>query len=409
MIKWGRLTTFFVLVVLIFGIIFSTSKMLYTRIPLGLDLQGGIDVLYQIGSNGQTVTTSDITATVAALSNRINVLGVSEPQIQVENGNRVRVDLAGKFNQLQARQFLSQEANLAFKSPTGQVLMTGKDVKDNAHYEADPTTGAPDVAITFKDAAKFEAITQKYLHQRVSIWLNNKMIDDPTIQSVISGGNAVIQGSPSVQEAVNLAKLLNAGALPLPLHELSSMTVGPSLGQAALHATLIAALVAVILIFVFMILIYRLPGVVAVLSLCAYIYLVIAVFAGLQVTLTLTGLAALVLGIGMAVDANIITYERIKDELRNGKSLQSSVVSGQRKALRTILDANVTTLIAGIVMYWYGTGDVRGFGVALITSILVSLMTAVFLSRTLLQLLTRANLVKNSWLYGAKRKVAASK
>ncbi len=409
MIKWGRLTTFFVLVVLIFGIIFSTSKMLYSRIPLGLDLQGGIDVLYQIGGPGQKVTSNDITATVAALSNRINVLGVSEPQIQVENGNRVRVDLAGKFNQLQARQFLSQEANLEFKSPSGHVLMTGKDIMDNAHYEADPTTGAPDVAITFKNPSLFQAITQKYLKQKVSIWLNNKMIDDPTIDSVISGGNAVIQGSPSVQAAVSLAKLLNAGALPLPLHELSSMTVGPSLGHAALHATLIAALVAVILIFAFMIFMYRVPGIVAVFALCGYIYLVVAVFAGLQVTLTLTGLAALVLGIGMAVDANIITYERIKDELRNGKSLQSSVVAGQRKALRTILDANVTTLIAGIVMYWYGTGDVRGFGVALITSILVSLLTAVFLSRTLLQLLTRSNLVKNTWLYGAKRKVAATK
>ena len=409
MIKWGRLTTFFVLVVLIFGIIFSTSKMLYSRIPLGLDLQGGIDVLYQIGSNGQTVTSNDIKATVAALSNRIDVLGVSSPQIQVENGNRVRVDLAGKFNQLQARQFLSQEANLQFRSPTGKVLLTGKDISDNAHYEADPTTGAPDVAITFKNAAVFQSITQQYLNQRVSIWLNNKMIDDPTIQSVISGGSAVIQGSPSVQAAVTLAKLLNAGALPVPLHELSSMTVGPSLGQAALHATLIAALVAVILIFAFMILMYRLPGVVAVVALCAYIYVVIAVFAGIQVTLTLTGLAALVLGIGMAVDANIITYERIKDELRNGKSVQSSVVAGQRKALRTILDANVTTLIAGIVMYGYGTGDVRGFGVALITSILVSLLTAVTLSRLLLQLLTRSNLVKNQWYYGAKRKVAATK
>lgn len=409
MIKWGRLTTFFVLVVLIFGIIFSFSKPLYTKIPLGLDLQGGFDVLYQIGNNGQTVTSNDVTATVAALSNRINALGVSEPQIQVENGNRVRVDLAGKFNQLQARQFLSQEAILEFKSPTGQVLLTGKDISDNAHYEADPTTGAPDVAITFKNPEQFAAITKKYLGQKVSIWLNNKMIQDPTIESVISGGQAVIQGSASVQAAINLAKLLNAGALPLPLHELSSMSVGPSLGQSALHATLLAGVIAVILIFAFMLFMYRLPGLIAIISLCAYIFMIIVVFAGIQVTLTLTGLAALVLGIGMAVDANIITYERIKDELRNGKSLQSSVVSGQRKALRTILDSNVTTLIAGIVMYWYGTGDVRGFAVALIASIIVSLLTAVFLSRTLLQLFTRSNLIKNTWLYGASRKVVATK
>ncbi len=408
MIKWGRLTTFILLVVIILGATIFTSRMLYTRIPLGLDLQGGFDVLYQIGNSNQNVTASDVAATVAALENRVNTLGVSEPLIEVEGTNRVRVDLAGKFNQYQARKFLSAEANLQFKSPTGQVLLTGRDLV-GAHYAADPNTGAATVAVQFKDPAKFAAITQKYLNQRVSIWLNGHMLQDPTIDSVIPNGQAVISGNFTLQSATNLANLLKAGALPFPLHELSSMSVGPTLGQAALHATLFAGALAVILIFIFMILMYRLPGLIAVLALVAYSYVLIAVFAGFPITLTLTGLAALVLGIGMAVDANIITYERIKDELRNGKSLQSSVVAGQRKALRTILDSNVTTFIAGCVMYAYGTGDVRGFAVALIASIIVSLLTAVLLSRSLLILLTKSSIVKNPWLFGAKRKAEAAR
>lgn len=408
MIKWGRLTTFIVLVVMIFAIVISTSSKLYTRIPLGLDLQGGFTVLYQVGNSNQVLTANDMSATVAALENRVNEIGVSEPSIEVENGNRISVSLAGQFNQVSARSFLSKEANLVFKSPQGKILMTGKDLESNAHYESDPTTGAPEVVVQFKNPALFQQVTQTYLHQPVSIWLNNKMIDNPVIQDVITNGQATISGSSSAQSAIQLAQLLNAGALPFPLHELSSTSVGPTLGQAALHSTLLAGAIGVSLIFLFMILMYRLPGLIAVVALVAYSYVLIAVFAGMQVTLTLTGLAALVLGIGMAVDANIITYERIKDELRNGKSLQSSVILGQRKAIRTILDSNITTLIAGIVMYSYGTGDVRGFAVALIASILVSLLTAVFLSRTLLLQFTKANVVKNTWLFGVRRKAVNS-
>ncbi len=405
MVKWGRLTTFLIIVVMIFGIVLSTSRALYTKIPLGLDLQGGFSVLYQVGNGKQALTASDMSATVAALQSRINTLGVSEPSITVQNGGRISISLAGKFNQVTARQFLSSQANLEFKSPTGQVLMTGKDVNSNAHYSAG-TTGQPGVDITFKNPALFGSITTKYLGQRISIWFDNKMISDPQIKNTITGGNARISPMSSYQSANQLAQLINAGALPFPIHQLSSTSVGPTLGQAALHATLFAGEIAVAVIFIFMIVMYRLPGLIADIALLAYSYVLIAVFAGLQVTLTLTGLAALVLGIGMAVDANIITYERIKDELRNGRSLQSSVIAGQRKAIRTILDSNMTTLIAGIVMYGYGTGDVRGFAVALIASIIVSLMTAVFLSRTILLLFTKANVVRNTWYFGAKRKVA---
>lgn len=409
MIRWGRLTTLILAVLFIFSMTIFTAPMLYKKIPLGLDLQGGFDVLYQIGNGKESVSANDVRATVAALENRVNSIGVSDPSIDVENGDMVRVELAGTFNQVAARKFLSAEAVLQFKSPEGKVLLTGKDLVSNAHYEADPTTGAATVALQFKNAAQFAAITQKYLNQPVSIWLNGKELEAPKIDSVIPNGQAVISGNFTLQSATNLASLLNAGALPYPLHELASTSVGPTLGQTALHATLFAGAMAVALIFLFMIIMYRIPGLVAVVALVAYSYVLIAVFRGFPITLTLTGLAALVLGIGMAVDANIITYERIKDELRNGKSLQSSVVAGQRKALRTILDSNVTTFIAGCVMYAYGTGDVRGFAVALLASIIVSLLTAVLLSRSLLILLTKSNLVKDPWLFGGKRKVEAAR
>lgn len=408
MIKWGRFTTWILIVIIIFGLTFSVGPKLFAKIPLGLDLQGGFDVLYQIG-NGQNITAADLNSTISALTNRVNTLGVADPLIEVDNGNRVRVELAGVFNQTAARQFLSAEANLQFKSASGKVLMTGKDLMNNAAYEPDPTYGYPDVSLQFKNPALLASVTKTYLGKPMEIWLNGKMIQNATIQSVITNGKAVISNMPSVQYAQNLANLLNAGALPLPLHELSSSSVGPTLGRAALHATLLAGALAILLIFLFMLVMYRVAGLVAVIALVAYSLLLLGVFAGFPITLTLTGLAALVLGIGMAVDANIITYERIKDELRNGKSLQSSVVAGQRKALRTILDSNVTTFIAGVVMYGYGTGSVRGFAVALIASIIVSLITAVFLSRSLLMLLTRSNLVKNPWLYGARTKEVAKR
>lgn len=408
MIKWGRLTTLILIVVIIFSLTISSGKYLFSKIPLGLDLQGGFDVLYQIGNGGPGITANDVSATVAALTNRVNTLGVSEPLIEVEGTNRVRVELAGVHDPYQARKFLSAEADLQFRSPTGQVLLTGRDLVSNAHYEADPNTGQPDVAVQFKDPAKFAAITQKYLGKQIAIWLNGKELQAPTVQQVIPNGQATISQT-SVNDAITLANLLNAGALPYPLHELSSTTVGPTLGQAALHSTLFAAGAAIVLIFLFMLFMYRLPGLIAIFALVAYTLALVAVFAGFPVTLTLTGLAALVLGIGMAVDANIITYERIKDELRNGKTLQSAVIAGQRKALRTILDSNVTTFIAAAVMYGYGTGDVRGFAVALIASIIVSLLTAVLLSRSMLILLTRSNIVKNPWLFGGKRNEVAQR
>lgn len=417
--RWGRFITFLVIVLAVLGLTAGTSLQLWKTIPLGLDLKGGFDLLYQIEPGpGQTLNKQGINAAVQAVELRVNSLGVGSPIIDVENGNQIRVQLAGVFNQQQAEQLIGQTANLeiygnAVQEKNGTVvpaqktapLLTGKDLESNAHWGQDPNTGQNVVDLTFKNAAKWASITKQYLGKPIYVFLNGKLLTAPTVNQVIPNGQTEISGGnlSSPEACITLAKQLNAGALPYPLKLISETSVGPSLGAASLQATMWAGLIAIILIFLFMIVVYRMAGLIADISLVAYTYLLLLTFSGLHVVLTLSGLAALVLGVGMAVDANIITYERVKDELRNGKSLQSSVISGNKRALRTILDSNATTFIAGAVMYWFGQGDIRGFAIALMLSIVISLLTAVLLSRAMLLLFTRSNVVKRPWWFGMRK------
>ncbi|BCJ88134.1 protein translocase subunit SecD [Effusibacillus dendaii] len=407
--KWSKLVTLLLVVAVFAALAGTTTTKLWKGIQLGLDLQGGFDVLYQVQPTAtDKVTPEGVIATQQALERRANAFGGSEPNISIEGTDRIRVQLAGIQNQDEAKRILGEPAKLEFRAPDDKtVLLTGADLKSNARYQQDPNTGAAVVAVEFKEPKKFEDVTTKYLGQQVGIFLNDKPLSKPKIETVISTGQAVITGMANPQEATRLAQLLNAGALPYPIKELSSMSVGATLGQAALQKTLYAAVVAFALIFAFMIVVYRLPGLIANIALLMYIYLLLAVFDGLKIVLTLPGLAALVLGVGMAVDVNIIAYERIKDEFRSGKTLLSSVIMGQKRSMRTIIDANTTSLIAGAIMFWFGTGQVRGFAIAHMISILVTFLTAVLLSRWMLQLLIRSNLVKNPWWFGASKKGAA--
>jgi protein-export membrane protein SecD len=355
-----------------------------------------------------------VSAAVQAVETRVNALGVSSPTIAVENGTQIRVDLAGAFNQQQAEQMIGKTADLrmygqAIQEKNGQwqpvastLLATGKDLQSNSQWTTDPNTGQNVVTLDFKNPQQWYNITKQYLTKPIYVFLNGQLLTDPVIQQVMSDGRSEISGGSlnTSQACITLAKQLNAGALPYPLQLVSSTNVGPTLGIASLKATMWAGLAAIILIFLFMLTLYRVAGLIADLSLVAYLYLVLVVFAGLHVVLTLPGLAALVLGVGMAVDANIITYERIKDEMHNGKSFMSSVIAGTQRALRTIIDSNSTTFIAGAVMYWFGQGDIRGFAIALMISIISSLLTAVMMGRLMLLLLTRSNVVNRPWWFG---------
>ncbi|MCL6636837.1 MAG: protein translocase subunit SecD [Alicyclobacillus sp.] len=420
--KWGRFAVFLVLVAVILGLSGETSLRIWRHIPLGLDLQGGFELLYQIqASPDKPLTPDGVNAAIQAVELRANSLGVGSPVIELEGSDQIRIDLAGAFDQQQAEKIIGQTADLrmygnATQDKTGKwvpdtktLLATGADLKSNSRWATDPTTGQNVVTLEFKDPKKWQKITTDYLGKPIYVFLNDQLLTDPVIQDIMSNGQSEISGpSLSTPEACQeLAKELNAGALPYPLKLVSSTNVGPSLGAASLHATLWAGAVAIVLIFLFMLLLYRIAGLIADIALVAYLYLVLLTFAGLHVVLTLPGLAALVLGVGMAVDANIITYERIKDEVRNGRSLQSAVTTGNQRALRTILDSNATTFIAGAVMYWFGQGDVRGFAVSLMLSIVISLLTAVLLSRGLLLLYAKSGLTQRAWWFGAGKEVAA--
>ncbi|MBX5437109.1 MAG: protein translocase subunit SecD [Alicyclobacillaceae bacterium] len=417
--KWGRFAGFLAIVLAILGVTAGTSAHLWKSVKLGLDLQGGFDLLYQVQpTKDNPLTPQGMQAVLQAVQLRVNSIGVTSPVVEKEDRDKVRVELAGTFDQQSAERLIGKTADLEIYGaakqtkdgkwvPVGKPLIGGKDIKSGARWAVDPNNNENVVEVTFKDAKKWGDITTKYVGKTIYTFLDGQLINQATVQEPILNGNTEITGLGSAEACQELAKELNAGALPYPLKLVSSTNVGPSLGTASLRATMWAGLAAVVLIFAFMAALYRVAGLIADVALVAYAFLLLVAFVGLGVVLTLPGLAALVLGMGMAVDANIITYERVKDEMRSGKSLMSSIIAGNRRALRAIVDSNATTFIAGAVMYWFGQGDIRGFAVALMLSIVVSMLTAVLLSRAMLLLLARSNVIRKPWWYGIGRGVVA--
>ncbi|MFT4399908.1 protein translocase subunit SecDF [Bacillus sp. SW14] len=425
--KKGRLIAFFLLVLLIGTGLGYFTKPAANNITLGLDLQGGFEVLYDVQpvKKGDKITKDVLVSTVEALNRRANVLGVSEPNIQIEGNNRIRVQLAGVTNQNRAREILATEAQLSFRDANDKELLNGADLVENgAKQTYDGTTNEPIVTIKLKDADKFGEVTKKVMNMapnnQLVIWLDYekgdsfkkevqkehpKYVSAPNVSQELNTTNVKIEGHFTAQEAKDLASILNAGALPVKLTEKYSTSVGAQFGQQALQDTVFAGIIGIAIIFLFMLFYYRLPGFIAVITLSVYIYITLQVFDWMNAVLTLPGIAALILGVGMAVDANIITYERIKEELKLGKSVRSAFRSGNRRSFATILDANITTIIAAVVLFIFGTSSVKGFATMLILSILTSFITAVFLSRFLLSLLVESRWFdrKKGW-FGVKKK-----
>jgi preprotein translocase subunit SecD len=401
-VKYSRLVIFIILAVLIIGTVLTTSQTIWGRITKGLDLRGGFEVLYQAAPH-QKVNTDILNQTASAIRNRIDILGVTEPDLTIEPPNRIRVQIAGVKDQQKAREIIGKPAQLTFRDPTGKkILLKGTELKPGSAKVGYDQTNSPVVEIQLTNAKKFEDITRKYIGQPMPIYLDENQLSAPTIVQAIPGGLAQISGQSSVTEAQDLASLLNAGALPIKLTEKQSYAVDASLGEDALRGSLQAGAYAVLAIFIFVIGYYRLPGFVSVLTLIAYGYLVLLVFDVLNMTLTLPGLAAFILGIGIAVDANIIMNERIREELRHGKSIRSAVKTGSRRSFLTIIDAHVTTIVAAFLLFFFGTAGVKGFAVSLIAGIIVSLITAVALSRIMVNLLIQSNLIKKPAWFNVK-------
>ncbi|MBP0723829.1 protein translocase subunit SecDF [Bacillus sp. RG28] len=423
MVKRNRIVAFFLIVAVLAAVIGTTVMSTAKSIKLGLDLQGGFEVLYKVKpiEKGDKIDQSVLLSTATALEKRVNVLGVSEPNIQVEGKDRIRVQLAGVKDQAKARSILSTEANLTIRDVNDHVLMSGKDLKPGGAKSSFDENGHPDVVITFKDASKVKQVTQKVLNMgppnnMMVIWLDfqegkdsfkkesakphPKYLSAASVNQVFTQDSLSIVGpSFTVKNAKELADLLDAGALPVNLEEMYSTSIGAKFGQDALHETIFAGAIGIAVIYLFMLFFYRLPGLIACIMLSAYLYLTLLVFDWMNAVLTLPGIAALILGVGIAVDNNIITYERIKDELKLGKSVAAAYRAGNHRSFGTIFDANITTLLAAVVLFAFGTSSVKGFATSLMVSIFVSFVTAVFGSRLLLSLLVQSRYLnkKKSW------------
>ncbi len=412
----GRLVAFLLLIVLFATTISGTSKSILKDVKLGLDLQGGFEVLYEVQplKEGQVIDEKVVSDTADALNSRVNVLGVSEPNIQIESNNRIRVQLAGVENQQQARDLLSTQANLTFRDANDNLMLDGDDLKAGGAKPSFNQFNEPIVTLELKDASKFGQITTEISRMPAPsnvlvIWLDfeegvdsfyselakeePKFISAPSVKEPIHSSGVEISGSFTPAETKQLAGILNAGALPVQLEEVYSTSVGAQFGEQALDKTITAGIVGVSLIFLFMLLYYRLPGLIAVITLSIYIYLILVAFTAINGVLTLPGIAALMLGVGMAVDANILTYERVREEIRVGKSIRSAFQSGAKSSFTAILDANITTLLAAVVLFQFGTSSVKGFATMLIISIIVSFLTAVWGSRLFLGLLVNSGIL----------------
>ncbi|QIN26542.1 protein translocase subunit SecDF [Staphylococcus chromogenes] len=427
--KVSRLVAFLLLVVLLFGGMAATYKNVIKDVYLGLDLQGGFEVLYQVKplSDGDKIDKTAVQSTAKTLERRVNVLGVSEPKIQVEDQNRIRVQLAGVKDQEQARKILSSQANLTIRDSEDKVKLTGKDlVQGSAKQEFKQNTNQPAVTFKLKDSDKFKKVTEeisKKPENVMVVWLdyqkgdsyqkektkeNPKYVSAASVDQPINSPNVEIsggfQGEKGVTEAKQIADLLNSGSLPVKLDEIYSTSVGAQFGQDALQKTIFASIIGISIIYLFMLFFYRLPGLIAVITLTTYVYLTLVAFNFISGVLTLPGLAALVLGVGMAVDANIIMYERIKDELRIGRNLKQAYKKANKSSFITILDANLTTVLAATVLFFFGESSVKGFATMLLLAILMSFVTAVFLTRILLSLIVYSNFFKKKlWWFGVKK------
>ncbi|NLU51120.1 MAG: protein translocase subunit SecD [Syntrophomonadaceae bacterium] len=371
------------------------------HINLGLDLRGGVHVVMEAKEKpGQKITEDTIKKAIGVLWKRVDGLGVKEPIIQGQGDRRVILELAGVKDPEEAVRTIGKTAELQFVDENHKVLVTGENLKD-AKATLDPQTNEPKVALTFdkKGAELFRDATAANVGKTIAIVLDNRVISAPVVRDTIPDGNAEISGGfESAKEAEDLAVLLRSGALPVTLELAEKRTVGPILGSDSLAKSVKAGVIGLLMILIFMVGYYRLPGVVADVSLVLYSLVVLGIMTLGKFTLTLPGIAGFILSIGMAVDANIIIYERLKDELRSGKTLLAAVDAGFKRAFWTIFDSNLTTLIAALVLMYFGIGPIKGFAVTLTIGILTSMFTAILFTRWMLKWVAQS--VRDPRYYG---------
>ncbi|MEW6399120.1 MAG: protein translocase subunit SecD [Bacillota bacterium] len=389
-----------VVLVLAGAFYFTRVQPLLGMVNLGLDLQGGIHVVMEgVDTPERPVTEDGMRKVVDVISRRVNGMGVVEPVIQRQGARRIIVELPGIKDPDQAIALIGRTAVLTFKDPEGKTVVTGDDLL-SADAQIGPG-GEYVVALKFKGdgARRFAEATTKYVGQQISIYLDEELVQSPVVQEPIPTGEAIIRGYETYDEAKRVAAVLTSGALPVKLQIVENRTVSATLGSDSIARSKVAVAIAIGLILIFLIAHYRVPGLVAAFALGIYGLLFMGAMVTLNATLTLPGIAGVLLGMGMAVDANIIIFERVREELRTGRTARSAIDSGFSHSLRTIIDSNATTIIAAIVLYYFGTGPIRGFAVTLLIGVVTTIITGVFITRYLLRL------VMDSALFGKVRAV----
>ena len=367
-------------------------------ISLGLDLRGGVYTVYQAENNGDPDFDTKMESTVSILTSRLTRQGFTEATVTRQGSDRIRVEIPNVSDPNQILTIIGTPAQLYFVDESGNNLMEGGMVK-NAQAAQDQD-GKPCIAFELTDegAKIFAEATAANLGKTISITLDGETISRATVNTVIAGGKGEITGNFTADEAKNLATLILSGALPLNLTQLEVSAISATLGVEALDRAIQAGIIGVALVMLFMLFRYRLCGLVADIALTIYIMIVVLLLALTGAQLTLPGVAGIILGIGMAVDANVVIFERIREEVKNGRPIGSAVRKGFSNALSAIIDSNVTTIIAAVVLYAFGTGSVRGFALTLGIGVATSLVTAVFVTHKLLDIFADLG-IKNQKLY----------
>lgn len=424
-------------IVLTFGILILSAYLcipIFKNTNYGLDLQGGFEVLYQIEAiEGNELDSDMVYNTYKAILKRVDILGVNEPEISIEDNSRIRIALAGVTNEDEAREVISSTAVLSFRDYSDNLLMTS-DVLGGAAKVTTDQYGHPAVSLSIKDNEKFYNVTntvKDMTNNIIVIWLDfdeekdsyykekdncgslstSRCLSAARVSEAFSS-DVIIQGNFTEEEAKSLVELINSGSLPTKLTEISSRTVEATYGEASLNKTLVAGIIGIIFVILILVLLYHFSGFIAGTALMLYTMASFLVFYLIQGTLTLPGIAAMLLGIGMAVDASIITFERIKDQLKIGIPLKKAVKLGNQESLSSILDANITTFIVAVILFILGQSSVKGFATMLIINIILTIIILVYLEKHIIELFSRTGVFDNKinlFIGLSKKKVIPAK
>ena len=399
--KGKAIVKFLVVIAAIIGCFAYFIGPLAGSLKQGLDLQGGTHIVLEAEDTEHGTADNDaVERAKQILERRINEMGLSEPIVQREGAKRIIIELPGVKDPDEAMKRIGKTAVLEFKNEKGETVMTGDDLKDAK--EEMGQNKQPLVAIELSDegAKKFADLTSKNIGRHIT--LDGEVLTNPVVQQAITGGKATISGSKSLDEAKDLAILLRSGALPVKINVLEVRTVGPSLGQDSKDKSVVAFGAGIAMIMVFLLLLYRLSGFVANVALLVYVMLLLLVLGkGFNATMTLPGIAGIILSMGVAVDANILIFERFKEEVFSGKSMRVAMEAGFKRALSTITDANVSVIITAGILTVLGSGPVRGFAISLGVGVVVSMFTAITVSHFLLRLLIDCNFTNHPFWFGA--------